>query len=234
MKKLNNKGFTLIELLAVIVILAVVMAIASTSVISAMNNSRKSSLQDSAKSVQQAFQTKYSESIVTNSATAIYGDVIGLYHTGSSSNPNPETRVNGYDFTAAKKDAPRYYFLSAGLSNELNLSTSTYNLRPNDICSKCTTGTVSINFVGNLSGWYLVEPRGFDDGATSFVAFDSQTIIACLVAKPSGNMYVSAAASTKSPVVFGKKIPLSQNNKTDGSETDKFMWACSDGTHSWT
>lgn len=48
MKKLNNKGFTLIELLAVVVILAVVMGIAMTSVLSAMNKSRGGSLEDSA------------------------------------------------------------------------------------------------------------------------------------------------------------------------------------------
>ena len=61
MKKLNNKGFTLIELLAVIVILAVVMGVATTQVLSAMNNSRKSSLQDSAMSAADAFRTAYAE-----------------------------------------------------------------------------------------------------------------------------------------------------------------------------
>lgn len=43
-RKLNNKGFTLIELLAVVVILAIVMGIAATSVLNSINNSRKSSL----------------------------------------------------------------------------------------------------------------------------------------------------------------------------------------------
>lgn len=48
MKKLNNKGFTLIELLAVIVILALVMGIAASSMLTAMNNSRKSTLHSAA------------------------------------------------------------------------------------------------------------------------------------------------------------------------------------------
>ena len=61
MKKLNNKGFTLIELLAVIVILAVVMGVAASSVLSAMNNSRESSLKDSALSAADAFRTSYAE-----------------------------------------------------------------------------------------------------------------------------------------------------------------------------
>ena len=65
--KLNRKGFTLIELLAVIVILAVVMGIAATSVLSAMNNSRKSSLQDSALSAADAFRTSYAEYSISSS-----------------------------------------------------------------------------------------------------------------------------------------------------------------------
>ena len=118
-KRLNNKGFTLIELLAVVVILAVVMGIAMTSVSSAMNNSRKGSLRDSANSVAQALQTKYSEALVTNSTSDVYGDVLG-------SNA-------GYDFTTAG-----VYELDAGLNNELNLSTSTYHLG-----SAATTPTAS-------------------------------------------------------------------------------------------
>lgn len=73
MKKLNNKGFTLIELLAVIVILAVVMGVAATSVLSAMNNSRKSQLQNSAASAADAFRVAYSEMAVTSG-----NDLLGL------------------------------------------------------------------------------------------------------------------------------------------------------------
>lgn len=47
-KKLDNKGFTLIELLAVIVILAIVMGISAQSVLTSINNSRKSSLYSAA------------------------------------------------------------------------------------------------------------------------------------------------------------------------------------------
>ena len=59
LKRLNNKGFTLIELLAVVVILAVVMGIAMTSVLSAMNKSRGGSLSDTATVIAQAFNQKY-------------------------------------------------------------------------------------------------------------------------------------------------------------------------------
>ena len=65
-KKLNNKGFTLIELLAVVVILAVVMGIAVSSVLKTMNTSRKGSLEDSALTAADAFRTAYAESLINN------------------------------------------------------------------------------------------------------------------------------------------------------------------------
>ena len=48
MRKLNRKGFTLVELLAVVVILALVMGIAASSMLSTMNTSRKSTLHSAA------------------------------------------------------------------------------------------------------------------------------------------------------------------------------------------
>lgn len=72
-KKLNNKGFTLIELLAVVVILAVVMGIAMTSVLSSMNKARRGSLQDTATSIAHGFNTKYTESLVDGVANDVYG-----------------------------------------------------------------------------------------------------------------------------------------------------------------
>ena len=48
MRKLNRKGFTLVELLAVVVILALVMGIAATSMLNTMNSSRKNTLHSAA------------------------------------------------------------------------------------------------------------------------------------------------------------------------------------------
>ena len=110
-KRLNNKGFTLIELLAVVVILAVVMGIAMTSVLSAMNKSRQGSLEDSAKSVAQAFQTKYSESMVSGTANNVYSDV-----------------TTAFNFSTATTDNPVAYYLDEGLADDLNISPSTYRL----------------------------------------------------------------------------------------------------------
>ena len=44
MKKLNKKGFTLVELLAVIVVLALLMVVAASSIGSALENSKKKAL----------------------------------------------------------------------------------------------------------------------------------------------------------------------------------------------
>lgn len=60
-RKLNNKGFTLIELLAVVVILAIVMGIAATSVLSSINNSRSSTLLSTAQNAANQLNTWASE-----------------------------------------------------------------------------------------------------------------------------------------------------------------------------
>lgn len=74
-RKLNNKGFTLIELLAVVVILAIVMGIAATSVLSSINNSRKSSLYSTAQNAANTLNTWISEDMIeTNNATKKLGD----------------------------------------------------------------------------------------------------------------------------------------------------------------
>ena len=63
-KKLNNKGFTLIELLAVVVILAIVMGIAATSVLNSINNSRTSSLYSAAQNAANTLNTWVTEDSV--------------------------------------------------------------------------------------------------------------------------------------------------------------------------
>lgn len=85
MKKLNNKGFTLIELLAVIVILAIVMGIAATSVLSSINYSRKSSLYSTAQNAANTLNTWVAEDMVlTDDAAKHLGDTfIKNSQTGS-------------------------------------------------------------------------------------------------------------------------------------------------------
>ena len=49
MRNLNKKGFTLVELLAVIVVLALLMVVAASSIGSALDNSKKGALESEAK-----------------------------------------------------------------------------------------------------------------------------------------------------------------------------------------
>ena len=69
MKKLNNKGFTLIELLAVIVILAIVMGISAQSVLTSINNSRKSSLYSAAQNMANTLNNWATEDAMTSEAS---------------------------------------------------------------------------------------------------------------------------------------------------------------------
>lgn len=56
---LNKKGFTLIELLAVIVILAILMLLATPSVLKIMNNAQKSAFETEAATILSAAKTQY-------------------------------------------------------------------------------------------------------------------------------------------------------------------------------
>lgn len=88
-RKLNNKGFTLIELLAVVVILAIVMGIAATSVLSSINNSRKSSLVSTAQNLANTLNTWVSEDMVTtDDASKKLGDDFMKTNNGSPSDGN--------------------------------------------------------------------------------------------------------------------------------------------------
>ena len=81
MKKLNKKGFTLVELLAVIVVLALLMVVATSSVGNALNNAKKNTLKTETQKIvtgiyqegQSAYMLNSSDltqNIVTVAATA--------------------------------------------------------------------------------------------------------------------------------------------------------------------
>ena len=136
MKKLNNKGFTLIELLAVIVILAVVMGVATTSVLSAMNNSRKRSLQNSALSAADGFRTKYAEYSMTPG-----GSLVGIPATSVTS------LLNG---TAQKLN------VNANVAKELNITDANYDLGSSYVYFDKTTSTFTVCLVAKTTGSYYV------------------------------------------------------------------------------
>ena len=140
--KLNNKGFTLIELLAVIVILAVVMAIASTSVISAMNNSRKSSLEDSAKVAADAFRLAYSEYSLGSSD----GTLVGL------------TTNNTTSLLAGTAQA-----LTSDTLSVLNISENDYDYTKSYVYFDTSKGVFTVCLTAKSTGSFYVASAVKDD-----------------------------------------------------------------------
>lgn len=163
-KRLNNKGFTLIELLAVVVILAVVMGIATTSVLSSMNKSRGGSLQDSAMVIANAFTQKYTESLVGGVPSDVYGDVL--------------TNGNGYNFQSSA-----VYYLDNNLADTFNVVESNYAFAD-------SASTVNVNAVSGVDTNTAISGTV----SNSFVKFNSATgkFVVCLFANNSGSYFVDS------------------------------------------
>lgn len=188
MKKLNNKGFTLIELLAVVVILAVVMGIAMTSVLSAMNKSRGGSLADTASVIAQAFNQKYTESLVDGVPTNVYGDVL----------------TSGYNFSTSG-----IYFIDKSLADTFNISANGYALAdahgavPADaavtnsfISYNSSTGKFVACMVANTTGSYFVDSyKVTADTAISAIKTPSTDITFNTIKVASGNMIACSDGS---------------------------------------
>lgn len=210
MKKLNNKGFTLIELLAVVVILAVVMGIAMTSVLSAMNKSRGGSLADSAMVIATGFNQKYTESLVDGVPSNVYGDVLD---TGSGTN----IVQNGYKFQSTV-----LYYLDKGLADSFNISEDGYAF------ANSTTAT-------NSDAIASVDPN-VDDGlansssiSNSIVYFDATSgkFTVCLFANKTGSYFVDnykVKTGSTTAIELGDADPIPAVGT---------MYACSDGQKSW-
>lgn len=165
-KKLNNKGFTLIELLAVVVILAVVMGIAMSSVLTAMNKSRGGSLQDSAMVIATAFNQKYTEALVDGVPSQVYG--------GSANEPFGAS--TGYSFQSSAT-----YYIDAKLASTFNITAGGYSLdssgTPTTVTSSSesgigksfvkfnvTDGKFVVCMFANKSGSYFVDNYKTTDG----------------------------------------------------------------------
>lgn len=74
MKRLNKKGFTLVELLAVIVVLALLMVVAASSIGSALTNAKKNTLKTEAqKIITNVYQNAYSQYMLNGNMTQLSG-----------------------------------------------------------------------------------------------------------------------------------------------------------------
>ena len=204
-KRLNNKGFTLIELLAVVVILAVVMGIAMTSVLSAMNKSRGGSLEDSAITIAQAFNQKYTESLVGGVPDKVYSDVV-----------ESSSAFKGYDF---QNDAA--YYLSVALRNTFNMNYDDYVFAEANTTEGVSQSidTSSSNKATNIT--------------KSFIAFDSNTasFLVCLVPTKTGGYFVdNYKIGNDNNEGNPNGVIFDGDTYEFASDT---MFACSNGVTSW-
>ena len=206
-KRLNNKGFTLIELLAVVVILAVVMGIAMTSVLSAMNKSRGGSLEDSALTIAQAFNQKYTESLVSGIPDDVYGKTDG----------ESEPLTNGYNF---QSDA--IYYISKYLAPTFNISEDSYAFADSD-------ENTNEDFVEGVTINTPLKAANVGALANSFVTFSAGTgkFIVCMFANVNGSYYVDNYKTTS------EKLAISTINNIALKAAEGKMYACSDGNKSW-
>ena len=186
-KRLNNKGFTLIELLAVVVILAVVMGIAMTGVLSAMNKSRGGSLADTASIIAQAFNQKRTEALVDGVPSNVYGD--------NENEPMYVAEGNGgYDFQTSNK-----YYIDPLLADTFNISTDSYVLKTKASVTDASASFITFNdatgkfiacMVANKEGNYYVSTYtedsakklseyGSTDDDIKDISVPANTMVAC-------------------------------------------------------
>ena len=71
---MNRKGFTLVELIATIVVLAMVMGIASYSIIGIMNNSKNKNYELLVKNIKDAAEVYYQECRYSNNSGLVDGN----------------------------------------------------------------------------------------------------------------------------------------------------------------
>ena len=153
-KRLNNKGFTLIELLAVVVILAIVMGISATSVLTSINNSRKSSLHSTAQTAANTLNTWISEDMLVTSNTS---KKLGDYFITATQGENANTwiclsglKIQNADKTATEE--PNTELWKALSLNETDFYLTDMNedsTAKNPIVNDSLEVTVTVNGVAN-------------------------------------------------------------------------------------
>ena len=170
-KKLDNKGFTLIELLAVIVILAIVMGISASSVLTSINNSRKSSLYSAAQTAaNQLNQWVTEDAVVTDEGQKMLGDAF-VNGTQGGTNPDKWFCLNSGAVESIRNRDNKDTDASVSLLKALGINTAdivtagtapTADTAPDEtsVCSavkyNSSTGGYEILLIANKGGKYYV------------------------------------------------------------------------------
>lgn len=121
MKKLNRKGFTLVELLAIIVILAVILVVAIPPILDAMDNSKKKSLENSAKSVASGWSNNIAAALLDSSGLTSDQTALYLNWGGGTTGSDGYKCLTTTDAAVLGMDTKQYVF---GAADKTNLSSA--------------------------------------------------------------------------------------------------------------
>lgn len=129
MRKLNRKGFTLVELLAVIVILAIVVGIALTTVLPTLKKSRQEAFDLTANTVADYVEKQYQLSLLNSDAPTI--------EFGTSTAPHTIT-ANEYKAAGVKADNYRAgtWYVDSNTGRACVTLTAATNTNPNETTGK--------------------------------------------------------------------------------------------------
>ena len=140
MRKLNKKGFTLVELLAVVVILALVMGIAATSMLNTMNSSRKNTLHSAAQTAATNLNNWVADDMLETDSTKLKLGTTFIEKTQTGTNAGKWICLNSSDLTLNNSVS----ILGAlGLSDKDLVTSGT---APDDSVYKTATANTKGNF----------------------------------------------------------------------------------------
>lgn len=196
-KRLNNKGFTLIELLAVVVILAIVMGIAATSVLRSINNSRSSTLLSTAQNAANQLNTWAAEdALETETSTMHIGTDSAFYQAVAADTKTDnwvclsnDLKVNNGGSSIGVLTALGLKGAADGTSGDIvvgdtipTLNSGDYNIERNKTCSavryNSKIGAYEILLIANNQGQYYVANDGNNKNYAFSRASDYATDIA--------------------------------------------------------
>ena len=206
MKKINSKGFTLVELLAVIVIMGILMMVAIPSVTRTIENSRKDTFVDIAKSYANAARTQWTaDGLMCNSPTGTVvssatddGNYFVLIDTKNSAN-YPVLVDQGGKSSWGNRDVQGYV--------RINVSTT-------DAVDECNDGNANDDDDGDGIDCEKSEPRR---NTKFYVTLSDGThgIIDSFDGTVSGSTFTVNEAGTQSDAIVrgNVKMTLTANEK---------------------
>ncbi len=143
MKRLNKKGFTLVELLAVIVVLALLMVVAASSIGTALDNSKQKSLLTEAQKLSTNISAEAQSLLLTGNLSDTNLKKVYSGKDGSDYAYNVTLTKNGYikSLVVCYKDE---YSVTATVSNNIVTIPDKVDATKSTTCVSGYTGSVTV------------------------------------------------------------------------------------------